>query len=782
MNNDSNIVVKNLRKQENPVLVTAGEYRIALSVTRALGSLGIPVAVLSSEPDAMTFFSRYCTQKILTPPDHQKQEYISFLEELVKRQPFSGLIFCDDLSTEYVGENRETFRRHIPFLLPAQDWLELALDKIQMLRFASDKGIDLPATVIGEDADDLVSLTKGMSYPLVVKGAGGDSSRHVQIVKEEDKLSDVIEFISETEKKRGSTHDIVVQEYVTGQIYSAIVLCNEGSIVSVFMMKKLLSYPSWGGICVEGESLYDEEFRGVIERFFAKVCWHGIAEVEFVKDPRDRRFKLIELSENFNWGLDLAIASGVNFPLLAYRLTSGEEPRLNGRYQYQIGKKFLWLLPEGILHMVDHPRSIPSLTRKLMNPFLKSDVWQRDFRPVLHQIRYTAWRLKTRWNRRQTPIPFESTLTPKRLLPGLQKGAIPEPLQGDNVEWLFCGTVATYRAIRCLHLEEGDVVLMPDYNCGIEVEGVLEAGARVEFYKVRRDASIDVEDLKRKVTSRTKTVFIIHYFGFPQDVEEILKITKSYGLTLIEDCAHALYSMHQDRYLGTFGDLSIFSIRKTLPVTDGGALLFNTKERPKGDPLLNPSRINTAREIIDSVGRRGEIRKNIWIRGTGRLLRMAAHGLTSGYDGARLASELGSQDFSGIRGRLDWKISSFSKGLLSRTNHGGVVTRRRENFLYLLDRLCSDKSTYPLFNTLPDGVCPWLFPLIVRERDRVYKQMNQCGIEVFRFWRWKHPVIPEEENSEATFLRENLLALPIHQDLTEKELSLLATTLNEFVP
>jgi len=94
MNNDSNIVVKNLRKQENPVLVTAGEYRIALSVTRALGSLGIPVAVLSSEPDAMTFFSRYCTQKILTPPDHQKQEYISFLEELVKRQPFSGLIFC----------------------------------------------------------------------------------------------------------------------------------------------------------------------------------------------------------------------------------------------------------------------------------------------------------------------------------------------------------------------------------------------------------------------------------------------------------------------------------------------------------------------------------------------------------------------------------------------------------------------------------------------------------------------------------------------------------------
>lgn len=382
-----------------------------------------------------------------------------------------------------------------------------------------------------------------------------------------------------------------------------------------------------------------------------------------------------------------------------------------------------------------------------------------------------------KWNRRQVPILFEPTLTPKLLLPGTHKGAMPEPLQGDNVEWLFCGTVATYRAIRCLHLEKGDVVLMPDYNCGIEVDGVLEAGAKVEFYKVRRDTSIDADDLKRKVKSRTKGIFIIHYFGFPQNVEEILNIAKSYGLTLIEDCAHSLYSMHKDRYLGTFGDLSIFSIRKTLPVTDGGALLFNTKERFKGDFLLNPSRIHTVREILNSVGRRGEIRKSIWRRGTGRMLRMAAHSLTSGCDGARLPSELGSQDFSGVRERLDWKMSSFSKNLLSRTNNVGVVTRRRENFLYLLEQLASHESMYPLFNALPEGVCPYFFPLIVRERDKVYQQMNECGIEVFRFWWWKHPLVPEEENSEATSLRQNLLALPIHQDLTEKELSVVATTL-----
>ena len=163
------------------------------------------------------------------------------------------------------------------------------------------------------------------------------------------------------------------------------------------------------------------------------------------------------------------------------------------------------------------------------------------------------------------------------------------------------------------------------------------------------------------------------------------------------------------------------------------------------------------------------------------MLRMAAHSLTSGCDGARLPSELGSQDFSGVRERLDWKMSSFSKNLLSRTNREEVVTRRRENFLYLLGQLGSHKSMSPLFKALPDGVCPYFFPLIVRERDKVYQQMNECGIEVFRFWWWKHPLVPEEEDSEAACLRQDLLALPIHQDLTEKELSVVATTLRKFV-
>jgi len=371
-------------------------------------------------------------------------------------------------------------------------------------------------------------------------------------------------------------------------------------------------------------------------------------------------------------------------------------------------------------------------------------------------------------------------LSPKFLLRGSSKEAVPGPLGGDNVEWLFCGTAATYRAIRSLHLEIGDVVLMPDYNCGIEVDGVLEAGASVEFYKVRRDASIDIDDLKSKASGRVRVVFVIHYFGFPQPIEEVLDLTKARDLTLIEDCAHSLFSMNNGHYLGTFGDLSIFSIRKTLPLMDGGALVTN-KGRTSQQPVQKPRWRHTAREFFNSIGRRGEMQKNIFLRGTGRLLRITVSRLASRCVDEMPLSEVGSQNFLNVRKRLNWGMSSFSKRLFYGTDHQEVISRRRENFLSLLGQLCGRELMYPLFSVLPDGVCPWIFPLVVHERDRIYKHMNERGIEIFRLWWWGHPLIPQGGNPDATFLRDNLLALPIHQDLTEAELSNLASALKKII-
>jgi dTDP-4-amino-4,6-dideoxygalactose transaminase len=87
--------------------------------------------------------------------------------------------------------------------------------------------------------------------------------------------------------------------------------------------------------------------------------------------------------------------------------------------------------------------------------------------------------------------------------------------------------------------------------------------------------AVDKEDLERETGDGLKALFIIHYWGFPQDISWILDYCKDRNIILIEDCAHALYSKFQDRLLGTAGGVSIYSLPKTLAVPNGGILLIN---------------------------------------------------------------------------------------------------------------------------------------------------------------------------------------------------------------
>ncbi len=378
-----------------PVLVTGGEYRIALSVTRSLGRRGIPVAVLASSPYAITFHSRYCRHRILTPPDYRKGEYLAFLEDLVRSREFSGILFCDDLAALHVGSHRDALAPHVPFLLPPQEYLELAMSKKQMLRFAVDHGIPAPATAFPDAPEHLAESVRGLRFPLIVKGTRGDSSRHLRIIRSGsgEELEKAFRLIHGLEAGQGIGEMPVVQEYVSGEVYSAIVLCEHGTVHTQFLMRKILSFPDWGGICVEGESVFHTIAMAAVNHLIAKVHWHGIAEVEFILDERDGAFKLIELNPDFNWGIDFAIDSGVDFPYLAFQLMRNEQVSPLGRLQYRSGRRFLWFLPEGIKYMRRHPASIPGLLLKAVHPNIGSDLRHNDLGASLRQLKRGLWNI-----------------------------------------------------------------------------------------------------------------------------------------------------------------------------------------------------------------------------------------------------------------------------------------------------------------------------------------------------------------------------------------------------
>ena len=89
--------------------------------------------------------------------------------------------------------------------------------------------------------------------------------------------------------------------------------------------------------------------------------------------------------------------------------------------------------------------------------------------------------------------------------------------------------------------------------------------------------NISIEDLKRKITPKTKAITCVHYGGLPCDMDEIHALAKEYGIPVIEDAAHALGAKYNGKYIGTISEFTMFSFQaiKHLTTGDGGLITFS---------------------------------------------------------------------------------------------------------------------------------------------------------------------------------------------------------------
>lgn len=129
-----------------------------------------------------------------------------------------------------------------------------------------------------------------------------------------------------------------------------------------------------------------------------------------------------------------------------------------------------------------------------------------------------------------------------------------------------------------LHLQEGDEVLLQAFTCNAVPNPALWAGLTPVYVDCKEtDWNMDAEDLKRKITPKSKAVILQHTFGLPADIDAIVQICKERGLFLIEDCAHALGAKYKGRYAGTFGDAALFSFSrdKVISCVYGGMAATN---------------------------------------------------------------------------------------------------------------------------------------------------------------------------------------------------------------
>jgi perosamine synthetase len=140
------------------------------------------------------------------------------------------------------------------------------------------------------------------------------------------------------------------------------------------------------------------------------------------------------------------------------------------------------------------------------------------------------------------------------------------------------GTVAIHLALVALGIGPGDEVIVPTLTYIASVNAIVYTGATPVFVDSLPDTwQIDPEDVKRKLTDKTKAIMAVHLYGHPCDMDSLTAIARSHRIFLIEDCAEAIGSKYKGKHVGVFGDISTFSFfgNKTITTGEGGMVVTN---------------------------------------------------------------------------------------------------------------------------------------------------------------------------------------------------------------
>jgi dTDP-4-amino-4,6-dideoxygalactose transaminase len=142
------------------------------------------------------------------------------------------------------------------------------------------------------------------------------------------------------------------------------------------------------------------------------------------------------------------------------------------------------------------------------------------------------------------------------------------------------GRVALYALLRALDVGAGDEVILPGYTCVMNVNPIKYVGARPVYVDIEPDTfNINVNLLKEKISNKIKVIIAQHTYGYPCEMDAIMKIAQSNDIPVIEDCCLALGSKYKGKMVGTFGRAGYFSFQWNKPYTTGLGGMVITRDR-----------------------------------------------------------------------------------------------------------------------------------------------------------------------------------------------------------
>ncbi|RKY12507.1 MAG: hypothetical protein DRP65_00950 [Planctomycetota bacterium] len=366
------------------ILLTDGGLKHTLAALRYLSFKGHEVSVLGNNR-ACSRFSRYVNRYICYNPQSNFgiEHYCSVLLEEIRKHKYDLLIPIGSWSVECVSKYAEQINHYTKTIVADNKKIRMALNKRLSHDFVASIGVPVPTTFFPQKIEEIESFSAKVKYPVVIKAIMETGGSIVDYAYDQSDLQNKYNLMCR--ENSFSTDNLpMLQEYIDGTGWGFFALYQNGVCKQVFMHRRIREFPPSGGFSCCAESVFNEELKYYGLKILDHLKWHGIVMVEFRRRRADNKFFFLELNPKFWGSLELALASGANFPDLIARIAAGEESGYSETYN--VGLRFHWPLDGDIKHAFKKPAHAGSIIRDCLNPSVKSNIYFADPMPVIIQF------------------------------------------------------------------------------------------------------------------------------------------------------------------------------------------------------------------------------------------------------------------------------------------------------------------------------------------------------------------------------------------------------------
>ena len=327
-------------------------------------------------------------------------------------------------------------------------------------------------------------------------------------------------------------------------------------------------------------------------------------------------------------------------------------------------------------------------------------------------------------------------------------------LGNSEIRAVSSGTSALHLANLVLGIGPGDEVIVPSFTFVATVNAIIYCGAKPVFADINGtdDLNVSPSDIEKKITPKTKAICVVHYAGYPADMDKIMAIARQNHLSVLEDAAHAIGAEWKGKKMGTIGTAGCFSFfsNKNLATGEGGMMVTNDPHLAKRARLLRSHGMTSLS----------------WDRFKGH---------ASGYDVTEIGFNYRTTEIASAIGRI--QLKKLNKNNDKRAK---ISRQYRKNFKGLNEILVP----FSRFNGKPS--CH-IFPVLFKNkniRNRMKVTLQKAGIQTsihyppvhrFKFYWNRYPVGDGLPITDDVASRE--LTLPLFPGMYENQIRLVSEVL-----